>query len=113
MTVTRALVLSLLALPICACGPSGKLIHDRHSMSRLYVPDDGDRIVFEASVSPDYPAQGEEAEAARMLWIKQWLKQRNLCANGFEIEERTKIGSAADNPYHHDLRYTLRCIPLQ
>ncbi len=100
---------ALLAALASGCASSGIGNYDRHTMSRLYLTPDGNGIVFEASVSPDYPADSEAGEAARMLWIEQWLDQRNYCAEGFVVEERLPLGSAADNPYQHDLRYTLRC----
>ena len=91
------------------CAGSGKLVHDRHSMSRLYVDEQGDGLVFEASVSPEYPRDSDGGEAVRREWMQQWLTQRKLCDNGFTVLERQDIGSAADNPYWHDLRYRLRC----
>lgn len=78
-------------------------------MSRLYTAEDDTTLVFEASVSPDYPANDDNAEAVRHAWISQWLERRRLCANGFIVLDRVELGSASDNPYRHDLRYTLRC----
>ena len=88
---------------------SGKSLVDRHSMSRLYTAPEGDLIIFEATVSPDYPLDSAEAEVERESWMSQWLERERMCADGFEIIDRIRIGSAADNPYRHDLRYTLKC----
>jgi hypothetical protein len=89
---------------------SGKSLQDRHSMSRLWASPDGSDIFFEASVGPDYPLNSAAAEAQRRSWMGQWLDRARLCPDGFEIIDRRQIGSAIDNPYHHDLRYTLRCV---
>jgi hypothetical protein len=78
-------------------------------MSRLWSDSDG-TIVFEASISPDYPLDSAVAEAERENWMAQWLERKRMCVNGFEVIDRTPIGSAADNPYQHDLRYRLRCL---
>ncbi|MFK7886059.1 MAG: hypothetical protein AB8G16_04265 [Gammaproteobacteria bacterium] len=92
----------------CASTLSGKSVHDRHGMSRLWATDEGG-IVFEASISPDYPLDSPAAESAREKWMRQWLDRQSMCLHGFEVIDRKRIGSAADNPYQHDLRYTLRC----
>lgn len=89
---------------------SGKSLQDRHSMSRLYISPSGSDIVFEASVGPDYPLDSAAAEAEREAWMSQWLDRKRMCQDGFEIMDRQEIGSAIDNPYQHDLRYTLRCV---
>lgn len=100
-------VLAVLAQAGCV---SGKSLQDRHSMSRLWASPDGRDIFFEASVGPDYPLDSAAAEAERENWMRQWLERERLCPDGFEIIDRRQIGSALDNPYHHDLRYTLRCV---
>ena len=112
MTVARALHLAVATLLLAGCGPGGKLLHDRHSMSRLYVAEGGDELVFEASVSPEYPADSDAGEQVRLQWITMWLEQRDLCPGGYDVVDRRRIGSAADNPYWHDLRYRLRCRPV-
>ncbi|MEO1576780.1 MAG: hypothetical protein AAFU65_17670 [Pseudomonadota bacterium] len=78
-------------------------------MSRIILTPNSSDIVFEASVSPDYPLDSEVAEEERRRWIEQWLERSDTCPNGFEVLKRERLGSAADNPYQHDLRYTLRC----
>lgn len=78
-------------------------------MSRLVISPDSSDIIFEASTGPDYPADSELAEEERRRWISQWLDRSDTCPNGFTIVDRVRIGDAADNPYRHDLRYTLRC----
>lgn len=107
LKLSRLFVSLLPVLAGCASSSIGNF--DRHALSRLYPAPSGSELVFEASVSPQYPADSEAAEATRMQWIELWLDQRNLCADGFEIKDRIAIGSAADNPYQHDLRYTLAC----
>ncbi len=78
-------------------------------MSRLIMPSAGDNIVFEASVSPDYPLDSQAAEQERRRWMQQWLERTGSCPDGFEIIDRVRLGDSIDNPYRHDLRYTLRC----
>ncbi|MEM6639013.1 MAG: hypothetical protein AAF610_03840 [Pseudomonadota bacterium] len=107
MYIVIVLVAVLMAF-ISGC-VSGKSLQDRHHMSRLVVPSDGDYLIFEASTGVDYPADDADAEAVRRDWIRQWLERRGLCANGFEVIKRVELGDSADNPYRHDLRYTLRC----
>ncbi len=107
---TRGIWALLLCLTVSGC-ISGKSLQDRHSMSRLVTTPGSDSITFEASVSPDYPADSEAAEREREDWMRQWLERARICGNGFEVVKRVPIGSAADNPYRHDLRYTLRCSP--
>lgn len=80
-------------------------------MSRLWADADGG-IVFEASISPDYPLDSPAAEQERENWIGQWLERKRMCPAGFEVIERVRIGSAADNPYQHDLRYKVRCTDV-
>ncbi len=105
---TRGIWTVLLCIVVGGC-VSGKSLADRHSMSRLVNEPGSDTITFEATVSPDYPAASEAAERERENWMRQWLDRSRLCAEGFEVVKRVVIGSAADNPYRHDLRYTLRC----
>ncbi|MFK8016385.1 MAG: hypothetical protein AB8G17_13215 [Gammaproteobacteria bacterium] len=99
----------LIIIALSGCATSTKALADRHSMSRLWAAPEGDLIYFEATVSPDYPLDSAAAEVVREDWMAQWLERGRLCANGFEVIDRIRIGSAADNPYQHDLRYTLRC----
>ena len=103
------LLMTVFVTALTGCANSGRTLFDRHSLSRLYVPDDGDGLVFEATTNASYPADSAAAEAERMEWIDQWLAQRKICDAGFEVKDRIAIGSAADNPYRHDLRYQLRC----
>lgn len=113
----RLTVLAVLALAGGCAGSgvaryvSGKDLQDRHSMSRLYPATDGATLIFEASVSAEYPPDDPAAEAARERWIAQWLARRSLCPDGYEILDRAHLGAAADNPYGHHLRYRLRCSP--
>lgn len=108
--LARGIWTLLLCIAVGGC-VSGKSLGDRHSMSRLVNDPGSDTITFEATVSPDYPATSDAAEREREDWMRQWLDRARLCANGFTVVDRVSIGSAADNPYRHDLRYTLRCTP--
>ena len=103
-----ALLFSLVAgLVACASGP---VSFDRHNLSRLWAPDGSDSIYFDASVSPSYPRNSQAADASRIEWIEEWLKIRKMCIAGYEILERRNFRPEEDNPYHHDLRYVLRCL---
>ena len=78
-------------------------------MSRLWVDPETREILFEATAGPDYPIDSEAAEQERRRWMQQWLDRTDSCPRGFDVIDRVRIGDAADNPYQHDLRYTLRC----
>lgn len=78
-------------------------------MSRLWVDPESKDILFEATVSPDYPVDTPAAEEVRRDWMRQWLERQSLCQKGFAVVSRERLGRTADNPYLHDLRYKLRC----
>ena len=106
---------------LIACSPSqsfrnsmsNSADYDRHRMSRLMMPMDGvgsqDTMIFEATISPSFPADDPAAEKQRMAWLNSWLEVRKLCPDGYEILDRRPFDTLDYNPAHHDLRYELRC----
>ena len=121
MLMRNILETLFLAVTLAACSMSQSLRnsmsnsadYDRHRMSRLVMPMDGvgsqDTMVFEATISPTYPADDPAAEEQRMAWLASWLEVRKLCPAGYEILERRPFETLEYNPAHHDLRYELRC----
>ena len=121
MLIRKVIQTLLIAVAVAACSPSQSLRnsvsnsadYDRHRMSRLVMPMDGvgeqDTIIFEATISPTYPADDPAAEELRMSWLASWLEVRKLCPDGYEILERRPFDSLEYNPARHDLRYEVRC----
>ncbi len=101
----RTALAALLLVTVAGCG--GKDLQDRHYYSRLDVRDD--RIVFEATATPEYPIDSPEAEMVRSKWLAQWMAIRELCPDGYRVVRSERIGPLDDNPYRHDLRYTVVC----
>jgi hypothetical protein len=66
-------------------------------------------LVFEATTSGLYPVESAEAEAQRVEWLEDWLKQTRSCPAGYEVLSREPIDPAEVNPQRHDLRYRIRC----
>lgn len=84
---------------------------DRHRNSRIVQPfDRPDRIYFDVRFSPEYPADDPAAEEARMMWLEGWLKQRQLCAAGHEVESRRPFDYLEDNPAGYQQRWEVRCL---
>lgn len=105
--LNRVSLLSLLLIACLGAGCSGKSLQDRHYYSRLVIEDD--KIFFEATATPEYPLESEAAETVRGNWLAQWLRLRGVCPRGHKVVSRQRIGPADNNPYRHDLRYTVEC----
>ena len=69
----------------------------------------GDYLWFDVTFTPEYPAEGEAAETARMEWLAGWLEIRKICANGYKILERREFDFLEHNPHRYDLRYKVQC----
>ncbi len=83
----------------------------RHTMSDLR--EDWRRpgiLLFEASSSPQFPADSEAGEQERMAWLAGWMRRGGYCPAGWEILSRSKIDPAEVHSRRHDLRYEVRCV---
>ncbi len=107
----NVLVSAALCLSACAEFQS-TMEYDRHRMSQLRV-DEGDEslYIFEAKTDATYSANTPEGEAARMEWIRVWLKNKKACPQGFEVVEKRPIPKSELNVYRYELRYWLKCKP--
>ena len=83
---------------------------ERHRNSQLEVPFNRDDVFyFDASFTAQYPDDDEAAEATRLEWLAQWLEQRSLCPDGFEVVKRRPFDFLEHNPARHDVRYEVKC----
>ncbi len=115
MLQTYGPVATLLALVLCAAGGCAGVAeqndYERHTMSDLQ--EDWQRpgiVLFEASISADYPAESESAEAVRMQWLDAWMRRANLCAAGWEVISRAEIPPSEVHPRRRNLRYEVQCV---
>lgn len=102
------LLLMILVLSNCA-GIHESEDYTRHRYSRLSEPyDRNDVMYFDATFTPEFP-DNEAGEAKRMEWLRSWLDQRNICAEGFEVVTRRPFDAMESNPAQHDIRYEVSC----
>ena len=84
--------------------------YERHANSRISTPlAGGDFIWYDVKLTPALPLENDQAEQQRMVWLRAWLEQRNLCPAGYEIEERRPFEFLEHNPAQMDMRYKVRC----
>lgn len=86
--------------------------YNRHRLSDITLPrdpDSKDSFYFDVTVTAEFPDQDAQAEATRMQWLAEWLKQRHMCPQGHEIMRRRGFDFLEHNPAHRDLRYEVRC----
>lgn len=103
------LLMSILFVASCA-GMHESKDFERHRNSQLEVPYDRDDVFyFDVSFTAQYPDDDETAEAIRLEWLDQWLDQRSLCPEGFEVVTRRPFEFLEDNPARHDVRYEVKC----
>ncbi len=112
-------VFAMVALQLVAC--STKFVtpstYNRHRYSEITVPRTGfgDSTVdegvffFDVSLSGEFPDESAAAEAERMKWLEEWLKQRSMCLTGYEILKKRRFDYMEDNPARRDRRYEVRC----
>lgn len=82
----------------------------RHSMSSFRESRTQPGILeFEVTTATRSAEEGTEAEAERIRWLEDWLKQTGACPAGYRIVSREPIDPGEVNPRGHDLRYRLRC----
>ena len=85
----------------------------RHTMSRISKPHTGgDYLWFDVKITAALPLENEAAEQQRQLWLQDWLEQRGMCPNGYEIAERRPFDFLEDNPARMDIRYKVKCVVL-
>ncbi len=83
---------------------------ERHRYSQVVEPyDRKDVMYFDVTFSAEYPDNDEAAETIRMEWLEDWLEQRKMCREGFEILARRDFDMMEDNPARHDVRYEFKC----
>lgn len=86
--------------------------YNRHRLSDITMPRDaaaGDVFYFDVTVTAEFPDNSAAGEAERMKWLGEWLKQRNMCAEGHEVVRKRRFDYMEDNPARRDLRYEVRC----
>lgn len=125
---SRVIVVALAALSAAACAAfDTPADYNRHRLSEITLPrdsgaaahgeqeeeQDGDErtdvFYFDVTVTAEFPANSEAAEAARMKWLAEWIEQRHMCLNGHEVLRKRKFDFMEDNPARRDLRYEVRC----
>ncbi len=114
------IALAMAVLPVAACSPSfvTPSTYNRHRLSEITVPREvgGENAVnkdvffFDVSLTAEFPESSEAAEAERMKWLEEWLKQRSMCLSGYEILKKRRFDYMEDNPARRDLRYEVRCL---
>ena len=112
-TFLAAMAMAAAVLALTACDS----IHEskdfeRHRYSQLSEPRAGDQedvLYFDVKFDANYPADSDVAEDLRMEWLEEWLAQRKMCPDGFEIDSRRPFDPMEYNPGQYDRRYVVRC----
>jgi hypothetical protein len=109
--VIRAVCLAAMFSILCSCASIYESEdYERHRFSQVEVPyDRKDVIYFDVMITAVYPDDDQAAEAKRMEWLDEWMVQRQLCANGYEVLTRREFDYMEDNPARYDLRYEVQC----
>ncbi len=90
-------------------------MYNRHRLSEIVQPRNGtaeaptDVLYFDVSVTAELPDNNPTAEATRMAWLAESLKQRGMCPGGHDIVRRRPFDFMEDNPARRDLRYEVKC----
>lgn len=109
-SIAGAGLAALAVLASCAGVMEKSPDFDRHRHSQLSQPFDRPGVLyFDVTFTPEFPADDPAAEQARLQWLGQWLEQRRLCAQGFEVPVRRAFDYLEDNPAHRDQRWEVRC----
>jgi hypothetical protein len=83
---------------------------ERHKYSQLSEPRERDDVLyFDVKFDANYPEENDVAEEVRMEWLEAWLKQRNMCDDGYEIESKRPFDAMEYNPAQYDRRYVVQC----
>lgn len=107
----RGATLGLAILLAVACAPfADPTDFNRHRYSDITLPRDRtDIFFFDVTTGAEFPADDPQAEATRMKWLADWLRQRQMCPRGHEVLKKRPFGFLEDNPARRDLRYEVRC----
>jgi len=111
LTVGRIGVSMLLAALLAGCASFQESPdYVRHRYSQLSEPfDRSDVLYFDVMFDPNYPDDDPAAEAKRMEWLSDWLEQRKMCPDGYEIQKRRPFDMLEHNPARYDIRYEIKC----
>ena len=85
---------------------------ERHRYSQLSEPrerDGDDVLYFDVKFDANYPEDNDVAEEIRMEWLEAWLKQWNMCDDGYEIDSKRPFDTMEYNPGQYDRRYVVKC----
>lgn len=107
--IKRIFIFSIAVVLLSGCASDGYRDYDRHAMSLMRMSDEGDTWLFDARTDANYPANSLNAEAMRMRWAGEWLRQRKSCDYGFDVVSRRQYQPGDDNPLRWNLRYELAC----
>ncbi len=64
---------------------------------------------YEAVAGPFYPPKSASAEANRLLRLKLYLTDNDLCPGGYEVFERIAIREYGSDALAHRIHYRVRC----
>lgn len=81
----RTLIVAVTMANLAACAAV-----DRPAMTE-FEPLEGDSFRFEADADVIYPAASPTAEEERMRWLRTWLDNNSMCADGYRITERKVV----------------------
>lgn len=74
---------------LAACAHAWGPDTDRIRLSK-FEPTGPDSFRFEASADSYYYPLDDGGERARLGWLREYLRQNHLCADGYEITDRTE-----------------------
>jgi hypothetical protein len=109
--IVRYGLTAIATMLLAACGNLDKSADfDRHRFSQLTAPASRPGIFyFDLGFPPEFPADDPVADAARMRWLSDWLAQRQLCPDGFEVLKRRAFDYLEDNPRGYQQRWEVTC----
>jgi hypothetical protein len=101
----------VIALLVSACGGIGTSTDfDRHRYSQLTMSRDrSDVLYFDLLFPAEFPLDDPAADAVRMRWLRDWLVQRGLCPQGFDVPKRRSFDYLEDNARGYEQRWEVVC----
>ena len=108
-------VLFAIALGAAACAAvESSTEFNRHRYTDITVSaNNKDIFYYDVTLSAEYPKDSPTAEAERQAWLSDWMKVRGMCEGGYEVLKVRPFDYLEDNPAHRDLRYEIRCKPVE
>jgi hypothetical protein len=102
------------ALTVAGCAAfESSTEFNRHRYTDITVSrDNKDIFYYDVTLSAEYPKDSPTAETERNLWLGDWMKVRGMCEAGYEVLKIRPFDYLEDNPAHRDLRYEVRCKPV-